>query len=109
MIAERMDIKVQSVLNKLHVIYLKLKVNSIVQASILAVNRNMLYTLNRLKKKNGKTHAIRKKRRKMTAKKLRIIQDKLNSSISVNTISEQVDVSEFTIRYWRKKGIFIRE
>ena len=102
-----MNIENQSIRNIERSIYRKFSVNTMAQAVTFAVNHHLIYRTD--KQVNMKKSANNNQRRPMTSDKLPRIQGKLNRGQSVNSISEQEDISEFTIRYAIKTGKLIRE
>ena len=98
----------QDLRNTLTSIYRKLKVRTRKQAEIFANNHRLTIEpdQNRNRKKPIERPDGKKKRRTMTPEKLQRIQEALNKGESNRSIAKQEEVTEFMIRYAKKKGKF---
>jgi len=96
-IADILDVKHQTIRNIENSIYHKWQVNSIVQAIIYGTNHNLIFQ--QVQSSNSIKSTSKKQRLLITPEKLRYIQQELNHGKSVNSIANQVNVSESTIRY----------
>ena len=99
-IAYKMNIEYQSVLNIEKSIYAKLNVNTMTQAIIYAINHHLIYQL---------VPQTNEKRRLMTPEKLMRMQKKLNRGESIASISNQENVSRYSIYHAIKTGKLVRE
>ena len=105
--AVKMKIEYQSILNIEKSIYQKLGVKTMTQAIIYAINHHLVYQSDPLMSDKTFKHPL--KRRPMTPEKQMRIQEKLTEGQSINAISKQENVSDFTIRYALKTGKLVRE
>jgi len=107
-IADIIGISHQDLRNTLTLIYRKLKVRTKKQAEIFANNHRLTIEpdQNRNRKKPIERPDGKKKRRTMTPEKLQRIQEALNKGESNRSIAKQEEVTEFMIRYAKKKGKF---
>ncbi|MDR2585328.1 MAG: helix-turn-helix transcriptional regulator [Prevotellaceae bacterium] len=106
MIANTLCISYNTLRNLKSSIFRKLNVHSMTQAVMYAFIHRLIFVTatDSSNQKQRKSTVITKRRRPITAEKLSRIQGLLNKGRSVNSISKEVDVSEFSIRYAIKTG-----
>jgi len=74
-----------------------------------ATNRHLIFSQDAIPEKQKKAEDMsekKKRRRSMTPEKLALIQEALDRGQSINSIANQEDISEFTIRYHKQNVIY---
>ncbi len=108
-VAEKLCISRHTLRNEQASIYRKLNVKTMIQAVIYATNHHLIYGFDREKREEQQPKEKKQMiRRPMMPDMIPRIQESLNKGQSVNSIAQQENVSEFTIRYAIRVGKLLK-
>ena len=103
-IADAMNASLQTVRNRVAVLYAKLGVHSMQEAIIFATSHRMIFATRSCPKRQAAVVAPKRTRHLLTPEVLLRIQQGVNASLSVNAVAKKEAISEGAIRYAIKQG-----
>jgi DNA-binding CsgD family transcriptional regulator len=106
-LADTLYASYHTVRNQIGSLFLKLGVNSMLEAVVFAANRRMIFGQKQDKKKFGQLPVeptCNRARVLFTADMLQRIQQALDNGLSIRKAARQEGIAEFAIRYWIRLG-----